>query len=166
MPPQKFRQVFRKLGEKAENQIEREVGMDAEQEILPAEFDEDLEKQGERPTSQPVAHKVDIGSYVQVVNGAFEGYYASVVAKSYGDEWELNYFMEKSSYQGKYWVLKQNDLDSREASDLAVVRGFPDAKVRFTFEDIQWILVDFNLPSSREFWNTLYTVYTVYPDLY
>ena len=49
--------------------------------------------------------------------------------KSYGDEWELNYFMEKSSYQGKYWVLKQNDLDSREASDLAVVRGFPDARV-------------------------------------
>ena len=80
--------------------------------------------------------KIAVGTYVQVINGAFEGYYASVVAKSYGDEWELNYFMEKTSYQGKYWVLKPNDLDSREECDLAAVKGLPDAKGRFTFEDI------------------------------
>ena len=82
------------------------------------------------------ANKIAVGTYVQVINGAFEGYYASVVAKSYGDEWELNYFMEKTSYQGKYWVLKPNDLDSREECDLAAVKGLPDAKGRFTFEDI------------------------------
>ena len=44
--------------------------------------------------------------------------------------------MEKSSYRGKYWVLKPNDLDSWEECDLAAVKGFPYAKGRFTFEDI------------------------------
>ena len=132
----KLSDKVKKRKRKADSQAELEVGSNIEPEIQPG-VDEERDPEAERPTtSQPVAHKLDIGSYVQVINGAFEGYYASIVAKSFGDEWELNYFMEKSSYQGKYWVLKENDLDSREECDLALVKGFPDEKGRFTFKDI------------------------------
>ena len=58
--------------------------------------------------------------------------YATVKGRSYGDEWELNYFENK---YGKYWVLKEKDLDSREEEDLVVVTGIPDAKERFTSEE-------------------------------
>ena len=67
---------------------------------------------------------------LDVIKGNFIGYYAAIVAKSYGDEWEINYFKES----GKYWVLKKNDLDSREEEDLALVKGYPDERGRFTFE--------------------------------
>ena len=83
-------------------------------------------------TEQPVATTpvFDVGSYVQVIKWNFIGYYAAIVAKSYGDEWEINYFKES----GKYWVLKENDLDSRKEEDLALVKGYPDQRGRFTFE--------------------------------
>ena len=67
-----------------------------------------------------------------MIKGNYTGLYASVKGRSYGDEWELNYFENK---YGKYWVLKEKDLDSREEEDLVLVTGIPDAKERFTFEE-------------------------------
>ena len=57
------------------------------------------------------------GDYVKITNGNFAGMYASVLGEGYGDEVEIQYFMKK----GRYWILKENDYDSRERDDLAKV---------------------------------------------
>ena len=57
------------------------------------------------------------GEYVKVIGGAFVGYYAVVTSEGYGDEVEVNYFEKK----GKWWTLKEYDLDSREKSELQKV---------------------------------------------
>ena len=52
---------------------------------------------------------------VKIISGLFQGYYAMVLGSSYGDENEIQYFTEKKTISGaKYWVLKENNLDSRE----------------------------------------------------
>ena len=81
------------------------------------------------------SHKVPvkIGDYVQVIRGTFKGYYASVTAESYGDELEINYF-HKTSTQGKFYVIKDNDFDSVERDDLIKVNAGIDTRGRFTFE--------------------------------
>ena len=37
-------------------------------------------------------NKIQPGCYVKIVNGLFSGFYATAIDKSYGDEWEINYF--------------------------------------------------------------------------
>ena len=58
-----------------------------------------------------------------------------VTGKSYGDEIEIQYFMEKET-QGKkkYWVLKENDFDSRERNELRKVTAILEKRDYYTFE--------------------------------
>ena len=99
----------------------------------------DVEQRQVQPISQQSALNpvFAVGSYVQVVKGAYCGMYSTILDKSYSDEWEINCFLEKSNYRGKYWVLKPHDTGSREEEGLILVTGFPDEKERFTFEDIK-----------------------------
>lgn len=69
------------------------------------------------------------GDCVKINKGDFLGLYALILEKSYGDEWEIQYF-EKS--YGK-WVLKKNDLDSRAESEMIKVVGQIDNRERYTF---------------------------------
>ena len=52
--------------------------------------------------------------------------------KDYTDdhELEINYFQRQ---YGK-WVLKDDDLDSRESKDMILVTGYPDMRGYFTFD--------------------------------
>ena len=49
---------------------------------------------------------------VRIVSGNFTGMYASWT-EGYGDEVEIQYLKKN----GKYWVLNENDYDSREQED-------------------------------------------------
>ena len=77
--------------------------------------------------------KISNGYYVEVVDGRFVGYFATVVGKSCANVWDVNYFHKQ---YGK-WVLKRGDLDSRNSQELKVVIGKPEigTRDRFTFED-------------------------------
>ena len=59
------------------------------------------------------------GDYVKKIKGNFVGLFASVIGDGYGDEVEIQYF--KNSTNGKYWVLADNDYDSREDDELKKV---------------------------------------------
>ena len=65
---------------------------------------------------------IRIGCYVKIIHGMYKGFYATVVDASIEEKF------------GK-WILKKNDLDSREENDLMVVKGKPDNRGRFTFQD-------------------------------
>ena len=55
----------------------------------------------------------------KIISGLFPGYCAVVHGSSYGDENEIQYFTAKKTISGaKYWVLKENDPDSREKCEL------------------------------------------------
>ena len=75
-------------------------------------------------------NKIQPGCYVKMVNGSFSGFYATFTNKSYGDEWEINYFQKQ---YGK-WTLKDGDLDSRDAEDMILVTAYPDKQGYFTFD--------------------------------
>ena len=58
-----------------------------------------------------------------------------VTDSSYGDEIEIQYFMEKETQGGKkYYVLKENDFDSRERNELRKVTAILDKRDHYTFE--------------------------------
>lgn len=66
--------------------------------------------------------------------------YAVITNDSYGDELELNYFrkvggslMIDGRKYDTYWVLKENDLDSREPEHLVKVNFLVDNRDRFVF---------------------------------
>ena len=63
-----------------------------------------------------------------IVNGLFSGFYATVTNKSFGDEWEINYFQKPY----EKWNLKHGDLDSRDAEDVILVTAYPDKRGYFT----------------------------------
>ena len=44
---------------------------------------------------------------------------------------------KKNNIEKQYgkWILEKNDLDSREAKDMKVIKGEPDVRGRFTFDD-------------------------------
>ena len=48
-----------------------------------------------------------------------------------GDEYVINYF----EWKEKWWVLKPNDFDSREAGDLMVVKDKFDNRGHATFDE-------------------------------
>ena len=53
-----------------------------------------------------------------------------VTNKSFGDEWEINYFQKP---YGK-WTLKDGDLDSHDAEEMILVMAYPDKRGYFTFD--------------------------------
>ena len=58
--------------------------------------------------------------------------------QAYGDEHEIQYFTEKKTISGtKYWVLQENDLDSREKCELKKVVAALDNRDHYTFSDYQ-----------------------------
>ena len=59
---------------------------------------------------------------MKIVNVSFSGFYATVTNKSYGNEWEINYFQKQ---YGKR-TLKDGDLDSCNAEDIILVMAYPD----------------------------------------
>ena len=72
---------------------------------------------------------LQMGDYVKIVSGLFEGLYATVLDKSYGDEFEIQYFEEKF---GK-WILKEGDIDSRPSNEMIKVTAVVDGRSRYTF---------------------------------
>ena len=81
-----------------------------------------------------------MGDYVKIISGLFQDYYAVVLGLSYGDENEIQYFTEKKTNSvAKYWVLKENDLDSREKCELKKVVTAIDKGDRYTFSDYQTV---------------------------
>ena len=77
-----------------------------------------------------MAHGDDIrpGDYVRITMGMYAGWYAVVNEKSYGDEFDIQYFVQKDGsmvLNGKkynhYWVLKEDDYDSQRLVDMVKV---------------------------------------------
>ena len=62
---------------------------------------------------------LQIGDFVKVVFGAFKDYYAVATGMSYGDEIEIKYFKRRV----RYYVLCENDLDSRPIKDVQKAVG-------------------------------------------
>ena len=57
------------------------------------------------------------------------GYFSVVTDKSYGDEFEIQYFQQKK----KWWILKENHFDSRLANELNPVKRRIDEKSCYLF---------------------------------
>ena len=73
--------------------------------------------------------ELKVGDYVEIINGPFKSYYAVVTNKGYGDEWEIQYFKKMT----KWWVLNDNDLDSRERNELRIVTCHMDERSHYYF---------------------------------
>ena len=81
-----------------------------------------------------------VGDCAKIISGLFQSYYAMVLDSSYCDENEIQYFTEKETISGaKYWVLKENDLDSREKCELKKVVTALDNRDHYTFSDYQTV---------------------------
>ena len=65
-----------------------------------------------------MSNNIVVGDCVKIISGLFQGYYAVVLGWNYGDENEIQYFTEKTISGGKYWVLKENYLNSRKNCEL------------------------------------------------
>ena len=80
------------------------------------------------------AHVFSYHDVVKVVKGNYSGYYAVITEPSDlsmlrdDDEVEINYL--KMSFQK--WIVNENDLDSRELSELIHVRADIDGRSRYT----------------------------------
>ena len=101
--------------EVSESESESQELEDEDEEDEDPESDEELEE--EEDSEQPEKSKLKKGDCVKIIHGSFLGYYDMVIDHSYGDEFEVQYFQKNL---GKY-VLKPNDFDSREESDLEKV---------------------------------------------
>ena len=81
-------------------------------------------------TSKPVP-QIKVGDFVKIIRGNYVDYYAVVTGLSYSNELEINYFVKRE----KYYVLKDNDLDSRLIEDLKLVAGaLINTRGHYTFE--------------------------------
>ena len=81
-----------------------------------------------------IANEVRIlkeGDYVRIVKGTFLNLYAVITDERIGDEYVINYFERKE----KWWVLKPNDFDLREAGDLMMVEAKFDNHGHATFDE-------------------------------
>ena len=113
--PSKRKNVKRKLAvDVSETSIDSKEDStdDVPDYISNSEDDKELESEVD-----VVAKEVKIGDYVTVTRGPFRVYYALVTGNSYGGEVEIQYF-EKYS---KWWIIKDNELDSMEPCDLEVL---------------------------------------------
>ena len=52
-----------------------------------------------------------------IVKEPYKGYYETIIDKSYGDEWEIQYYEKRF----KWYMLKDNDYDSRVEEDMCKV---------------------------------------------
>ena len=81
--------------------------------------------------------EIRVGDYVMVIHEPlrgyepFRGYFSIVTDKSYGDEFEIQYFKKKKK---KWWILKENDFDSRLANELKPVKRRIDEKSHYLFK--------------------------------
>ena len=73
--------------------------------------------------------EIQVGDYILVIDEPFRGYFAVVTDKSYGAEFEIQYFRKKE----KWWILKENDFDSRLANELKPVKGRIDERSHYFF---------------------------------
>ena len=88
-----------------------EEDSDSEDEDNDSDFDEDFDEQdSDYDNENDADNEINVGDFVKITQDPYIGYYAVILQKSYGDEWEMQYCEKK---YGK-WVLKDNDLDSRE----------------------------------------------------
>ena len=80
---------------------------------------------------------VVIGDCVMVTKGMFKGYYAIVQGKSCMDEVKIQYFEERRCTPGdRYYVLEENDFDSREKAILIKVVAFIENRDHYTFRSV------------------------------
>ena len=70
-----------------------------------------------------------VGDYIMVIHEPFRGYFAILTDKSYGDEFEIQYFQKKE----KWWILKENDFDSCLENELKPVKGRIDERSHYFF---------------------------------
>ena len=70
-----------------------------------------------------------VGNYVMVIHEPFRGYFVVVTDNSYGDKSEIQYFQNKE----KWWILIENDFDSRLANELKPVKGRIDERSHYFF---------------------------------
>ena len=75
-----------------------------------------IPQQHSTPTCKP---NFKIGDFVHVKKGSYKGLYAVIVNNSYQDEFKINYYAK----QGKWWVLKQGDIDSKMSNELTAVKN-------------------------------------------
>ena len=81
-----------------------------------------------------VNENILLGDCVEVTNQLYKGFYATIIGCSYGDELELQCFERKQGLPyGIYWVLKENDFDSREKCDLKKVVPHIDHRDRYIY---------------------------------
>ena len=84
-----------------------------------------------------VSNNIVVGDCLKNFSGLFQGYYA-VVGSNYGDENEISYFTVKKTISGaKYWVLKENNLNSREKCELKKVVAALGNIEHYTFSDYE-----------------------------
>ena len=63
-----------------------------------------------------------------------------VLGSGYGDENEIQYFTEKKIISGaKYWILRENHLNSKEKYELKKVVAAIDNRDHYTFNDYQTV---------------------------
>ena len=75
------------------------------------------------------------GDFVKVVNGAFQNYFAFITGVSYGDEIEIKYFEKR----GRYYILRENDLDSRYKQEKQLVAGIlHKTRSHYSFQEQQY----------------------------
>ena len=80
-----------------------------------------------------------MGDCAKIISGLFQGYYGVFLGSSYGHENDTKYFTEKTISGAKYWVLKENNLDSREKPELNKVVAVLDNRDHYTFSDYQTV---------------------------
>ena len=73
--------------------------------------------------------EIQVGDYIMAIDEPFRGYFAVVTDKSYGAEFEIQYFRKKE----KWWILKENDFDSSLANELKPVKGRIDERSHYFF---------------------------------
>ena len=87
-----------------------------------------------------VSNNIVVGDCVKLISGLFQHYYAMVIGSSYDHENDIQYFTQTKTISGaKYWVLKENDHDSREKCQLKKVVTTLDNRDHFTFSDYQTV---------------------------
>ena len=85
----------------------------------------------ERDSSDDHQDDLKQGGCVKVIKGNYRGYFALVTGDGYGGEIEINCFKGKI----KWWVLKENDLDSRDRGDLKKVSNITiDKRSHYIFK--------------------------------
>ena len=99
------------------------------------------------------------GDFVKVVNGAFQNYFAFITGVSYGDEIEIKYFEKR----GRYYILWENDLDSRYKQEKQLVAGIlHKTRSHYSFQEQQYF--DWNQSFVIVLEKNSYTHFAFFPS--